>query len=223
ITLPPANKYYGSFKFGRDNNDLIDIISHPFSEDIIDSLSLHFSKNVFIYSENEFTENENNLIIKFARLMDLNLRCRSKNYLNERIKNEIPLAFISYDSNDRKIAQPLAEQLRRLNCSVWYDEYSLKPAQSLRLSIEEGIKKCKRCILILSPNYFANEGWANIEFTSIFNKEVIEKNNIIIPIWYNVEPKDIYNFCPSLVDRIAIKWNDDVVQVSKKIANALDN
>jgi hypothetical protein len=37
--------------------------------------------------------------------------------------------------------------------TVWYDEFSLKVGDSLRESIEKGIKECKKCILILTQNY----------------------------------------------------------------------
>ena len=47
--------------------------------------------------------------------------------------------FISHESEDKKeIARPLAEALRQAGLRVWYDEFVLKPGDSLSLKIREG-------------------------------------------------------------------------------------
>ena len=52
---------------------------------------------------------------------------RSVDYMNERNKWEKPRAFISHDSRDKTtIAEPIAVQLQRLMCPVWYDQFSLR-------------------------------------------------------------------------------------------------
>ena len=58
-------------------------------------------------------------------------------------------------------------------CPVWYDEFALKVGNNLRTSIEAGIKKCKKCILVLSKNFFSNSGWTKKEFDSIFKSRGI--------------------------------------------------
>lgn len=35
-----------------------------------------------------------------------------------------------------------------------YHEFSLKVGDKLRESIEKGLKDCRKCILVLSPNFF---------------------------------------------------------------------
>jgi hypothetical protein len=49
--------------------------------------------------------------------------------------------FISHATEDKdEVARPLAERLRSLGYSVWYDEYSLKVGQSLSEEIARGRK-----------------------------------------------------------------------------------
>lgn len=48
-------------------------------------------------------------------------------------------AFISHASEDKEsLARPLAEKLRDLGFSIWYDEFQLKVGDSLRRSIDKG-------------------------------------------------------------------------------------
>lgn len=82
------------------------------------------------------------------------LQFRDNKFVEERNRFEVPLAFISHDSRDQEqVAKSIAIGLQRLLCPVWYDEFSLKLGDNLRDSIEKGLKECKKCILVLSPNY----------------------------------------------------------------------
>ena len=105
--------------------------------------------------------------------------------------------------------------------TVWYDEFSLKVGDSLRESIEKGIKECKKCILILTPNYLSNSGWTKQEFNSIFTREIIEKKNIVLPIWDKVTKQEVFNYSPNLADRFAARWNEGQLQVASKVARAI--
>lgn len=102
-----------------------------------------------------------------------------------------------------------------------YDEYALKPGDSSSESIDKGIKECKKCILIISPNFIANDGWTQKEFKSIVTKEMIEKQKVIIPIWVNVTPKDVYDYDAALADTFAINWNKGTDSVCNQLASVL--
>jgi len=91
--------------------------------------------------------------------MQMNL-IRDGSYTAKRSRLEIPLAFISHDSRDKDgLVRDLASTLQKMLCPVWYDEYSLIAGQSLRESIEKGLRECKKCVLVLSPSFLANGGW----------------------------------------------------------------
>jgi hypothetical protein len=110
-----------------------------------------------------------------------------------------PMAFISHDSRDKETtARPLAVSLSQTLCPVWYDEFSLNVGDSLREKIEKGLKECKRCILILTPNFLSNTGWTKKEFDSIFTRELLENENLVLPIWSGVTAKDVFEYSPAL-------------------------
>ena len=51
-----------------------------------------------------------------------------------------------------------------------------------------------------------NLGWTKKEFDSIFTRELIYNQRIILPIWHNVSKEQIYEFSPALADTVALKW-----------------
>ena len=122
----------------------------------------------------------------------MSLVIRDHQYMEERNKFEKPLGFVCHDSRDKEeIAKPLAVALLGMRCPVWYDEFSLKVGDSLRASVEKGLKECKRCVLIITKNFLSNEGWTKREFDSIFTRELIERSNVILPVWHEVSPEDV--------------------------------
>ena len=141
--------------------------------------------------------------------------------IENRTKIGEPFAFISYDSNDKEIASHIAIGLTEMNYPVWYDEYSLKVGDSLIESIQSGIKECNKCILILSKDYLQNEGWAKVEFTSIFTREILEGTNLILPVWVGVRKNEIYDYFPSLADKVAAKWNSGKDVVLEQLHQAI--
>ncbi len=183
-----------------------------------------FTGRIYIYSEDCISKNDKEYIFKRAKELGQSIVIREQQYADERNKYEKPLAFISHDSRDKEdIAGPLAIQLQKFMCPVWYDEYSLKVGQSLREQIEKGLKECKKCILILTPNYLSNKGWGKKEFDSVFTRELLEKQNVVLPVWHNVSPADIYEYSPSLADRVALHWVTGIEEVARKLKHAVES
>lgn len=141
---------------------------------------------------------------------------------NQRSQIGEPFAFISHDSRDKlEVASYIAVGLTDMECPVWYDEYSLKVGDNLRESIEKGLKECNKCIIILSSNFISNKGWTKVEFESIFTREIKERKLIFLPIWYEVDEDEIYEYSPSLLNRVGIKWNLGKDKVIKKLHQAI--
>lgn len=135
---------------------------------------------------------------------------------------EQPLAFISHDSRDNnRIARPLADKLIEMRCPVWYDEYSLQVGDPLRQSIEDGIRKCRTCILVVSPNFLTNKGWTAKEFNAVFTREILEKEDLVLPIWCNVTPQDVFEYSPTLADRLALDWSLGIDEVAYRLKQAI--
>jgi hypothetical protein len=172
------------------------------------SKTLVFTKRVFIYSEGELPKGELETLKKNWESRGVHVCFRGELYLNNRNAIEKPLAFISHDSRDKDdVARELAVGLTKMMCPVWYDEFSLKVGDSLREKIEMGIKECKKCVLVLSQNFLTNSGWTKKEFDSIFTRELIDEKKLILPVWYGVTKKDVYNYSPSLADVVAVNWS----------------
>ena len=182
------------------------------------------SHRIFIYHEGDLTSGQIQELSSFADSYWQSLTLRGIPYATIRFRQDQPLAFICHDSRDKDLlARPIAVGLEELGCRVWFDEFSLKVGDSLREKIEAGIKMSRKCILILSGNFFSNEGWTKTEFNAIFTKGIFEKQNVLLPVWYDVTVKQIYEYSPTLADRIAARWATGCDNVVRQLAAALRN
>lgn len=179
-------------------------------ENPINTSDMIFTKRIYIYDENSRASQYDKEVQEQAAKNGHFLQIRRINYAENRNKLEKPYAFISHDSRDKElIAKPIVHGLTKLACPVWYDEYSLQIGDSLRESIEKGIKETNKCILILTPNFLKNPGWTKTEFNSVFTKDILKQQRSILPIWFNVSKEQIYEYSPMLLDTVALVWPDE--------------
>ena len=76
---------------------------------------------------------------------------------------------------------------------------------------------------LTSPQFPAsNTGWSKREYNSIFTREIVEKQKVILPIWHEVSAKDVYKYSPILADRVALPWALGVEKVARKLLAAID-
>jgi TIR domain len=112
--------------------------------------------------------------------------------------------FISHATEDKKsVAKPLADALASFGLRVWYDEFTLKPGDSLSRSIDRGLALTKYGVVILSPAFFA-KSWPEYELRGLIARE-LGTTKVIIPVWHNVERDEVLRFSPPLADKLAIK------------------
>jgi hypothetical protein len=188
-----------------------------------DARELVFTGQIYLYSERPVPDELKARMHAEAKGVGHNLTFRSVEYMNYRNEWEKPRAFISHDSRDKaSIAESIALQLQKFMCPVWYDQFSLRVGDSLRESIEGGLKECHKCILVLTPNFLSNKGWSKQEYDSIFTREVVEKQRVILPVWHEISAQDVYQFSPILADRVAVQWSLGVEEVAKKLLQAID-
>lgn len=188
------------------------------------SETLQFTKQIKLYLDSSINGSIRASLVKEALGKGFYLSIYDRKYAADQSRNERPLAFISHDSRDKDdIVRDLASELTKLKCRVWYDEYSLKVGDSLRASIEKGLKESHKCILILSPHFLSNTGWARAEFDSIFTREILEKENVIFPIWHNVDSKAVYDYSPRMSDRFALASTLGAPEIAKRLALAIKN
>jgi hypothetical protein len=183
---------------------------------------LQFTGRLFVYTQAPVPPDTQTELMELGSHKGVKLVLRDGTYMNRRSELQVPMAFISHDSRDKDpFVRDLANTLQKMLCTVWYDEYSLVAGQSLRASIEKGLKECKKCVLVLSPNFIGNEGWTKAEFDSIFTREILEKQNVIVPVWLGVTKEDVYEYSPRLLDKVGIPATLGVEEVCRRILRAL--
>ena len=124
--------------------------------------------------------------------------------------------FISHASEDKDdIARPLAEALMREDFQVWFDEYSLMVGDSLKESIEEGIRTCDFGIVLLSHHFFSKP-WPRAELNALFGREM-GRQRLILPIWHKIDRKHIDSHSPFLLDKLALNSEEGVEELVRKI------
>ncbi len=188
----------------------------------IHTKTLQFCGRIYIYSNSHMSKDDVNKLFEQSKKLGFYVQYFGPEWAEERSALDKPLAFVSYDSRDRElIAQPLVLKLSGLGVSVWFDEFSLKVGDSLREKIERGLKETKKCILIVTPYFLSNEGWTKAEFNSVFTREILEKSSVILPVWDKVTVKEVYKYSPSLSNKVALKWEEGVEVVAKKLSNVI--
>lgn len=160
-----------------------------------------FSGRVNMYMDEYVDESAKTALKEYGRARGVLLNLRDKAHSDFQTKHETPWAFISHDSRDKDaVARPLAEKLSSMMCPVWYDEYSIGVGDSVRESIDRGIRDAKKCIVVLSPNFLTNPGWTKQEFNGAMGKHVDSGGEAILPIWHDVSKEEVFEYSPMLAD-----------------------
>jgi transcriptional regulator with XRE-family HTH domain len=129
--------------------------------------------------------------------------------------------FICHASEDKEdFVRPLAERLRLQHLQVWYDEFSLSIGDSLTEKIDEGLKKSRFGIVVLSPSFF-KKPWAKRELKGLTAREMAEKADLILPIWHRVTLSEVLEFSPPLADKKAASSGDGINVVLREITKKL--
>lgn len=194
---------------------------HGYSEQA-SSETLMFTNRIFLYLDYQLSQEDRTSITQIGKSQGFHVLVRDREYAAKKSTLEKPLAFISHDSKDKDdLVRELAQELSKLTCPVWYDEYSLRVGSSLRGSIETGLKETQNCIVVLSPHFLSNEGWGKAEFDSIFTREIIEKDNVMLPIWHNVTAEQVYEYSPRLADKVGLNSSVGIKELARKLANEI--
>ncbi|HEX6428397.1 MAG TPA: toll/interleukin-1 receptor domain-containing protein [Niastella sp.] len=129
--------------------------------------------------------------------------------------------FLSHASEDKEdFVRPLATKLKENNIKAWYDEFEIQWGDSIRESIDEGLKKSKFAIIVLSKNYF-KKSWTSNELNGYFTNDSIEARRIL-PIWYNVTKDDVANYSQILADRLGANPNEGIEGIIQKVKKRLN-
>ena len=111
--------------------------------------------------------------------------------------------FICHASEDKEsFVRPLAEALQKENVEVWYDEFSLKLGDSIRQSIDKGLRQSRFGVIVLSRSFFAKR-WPQYELDRLVEREMRGEDRVILPVWHDIRHRDVMEYAPSLAGRKA--------------------
>lgn len=116
-----------------------------------------------------------------------------------------PAAFLSHSTTDADVARKLARDLRAHGVDVWYAEWELRPGDSLRRRIDEGIDRATHFLVLLTAASLTSE-WVQTELDAGMVNRISGKCRLIpiilglsgdqVPatlrgvVWVSLEPYD---------------------------------
>lgn len=130
--------------------------------------------------------------------------------------------FVCHASEDKQtLVDPVARALQRLGVKVWYDAFTLKPGDSLRRKVDEGIRDSRFGVVVLSTA-FLQKNWPQHELDGLVSGDIAGFSGII-PIWFRVGKATVYGYSPTLADKkaILVRGTPDPVRVAMEIVDAV--
>lgn len=126
--------------------------------------------------------------------------------------------FVSHAWEDRDIARLLSESLQKAGLEVWFSGLELNPGDNLRRSIDLGTANSRYGVVIFSPAFLNLEKyWTQYELDALVQVENIDGRKTLLPIWLNVDAKDLRQVSPALAGRLAILWSEGLDSVVQQI------
>ena len=130
-----------------------------------------------------------------------------KNEFLETVSGDEPEydVFVSHAWEDKAdFVEAFVQALKNREIKVWYDKSKIKWGDSMRARIDDGLRKSKFGVAILSPNYIA-EGkyWTKAELDGLFQMESIN-GKTLLPIWHNLTKKQVMDYSPILASKLAM-------------------
>ena len=113
--------------------------------------------------------------------------------------------FVSHAWEDKEsFVEEFVEALRKLGAKVWYDKTQMKWGDSMREKIDDGLKKSRFGVVVLSPNYIADgKYWTKAELDGLFQMESVN-GKTLLPIWHELTKKEVLNFSPIIANKKAM-------------------
>jgi len=172
-----------------------------------------------LYTKSKFSSADE--AFSFHTGIMMRMMARDFKYSNKPPKNVGYDAFISHASEDKDtIVRPLSRILGSMGFYIWYDEFELKVGDSLRQSIDKGLINSKFGIVILSQSFFS-KNWPQYELNGLTARE-IEGKKVILPVWHEVDKKDVLKFSPTLADKVALNTKSmDLKKMARELAKVL--
>jgi small GTP-binding protein len=124
--------------------------------------------------------------------------------------------FLSYSSGDKAVVRKVAERLRADGLKVWFDEWVLKPGDSIPAKIEEGLERSGVLVLCMSANAFGSD-WAQLEAGTFRFRDPLNQERRFIPLRLDDAP-----IKGALAQFLYINWRPDPAGREQEYAKLLE-
>lgn len=113
--------------------------------------------------------------------------------------------FVSHAWEDKEgFVDEFVAELEKLDIKVWYDKQRIKWGDSMRARIDNGLKKSKFGIAVISPDYIADgKYWTKAELDGLFQLESVN-GKMLLPIWHNITKQQVMNYSPIIASKLAM-------------------
>jgi TIR domain len=125
--------------------------------------------------------------------------------------------FISHASEDKAgFVRELVALLEQHGLKVWFDEAELQVGDSLVQSIEDGLRRSRFGVVVLSRAFFAKR-WPRAELDSLASREISSGDRVVLPIWLDVGEAEVRQYSPLLADKLALRSEEGVQAIAAKL------
>ena len=110
--------------------------------------------------------------------------------------------FVSHAWEDKEsFVDEFVVELEKFQIKVWYDRQRIKWGDSMRERIDDGLRKSKFGIVVISPDYIADgKYWTKAELDGLFQLESIN-GKMLLPIWHNITKQQVMNYSPIIASK----------------------
>jgi len=94
-------------------------------------------------------------------------------------------AFLSHASEDRLFAKQIAEHLVANGIDTFFDQWEMRPGDSIRQKIDQGLEDCTHFILLATANSI-DKPWVKTEIDGVYRRK-IEGQCRLIPLRHKLK------------------------------------
>ncbi len=95
--------------------------------------------------------------------------------------------FISHNKSDKEVARLLAIALVEQGNNVWFDEWAIRPGDSITGGIEKGLSEADIFVIVWSANA-KSSNWVDTEIKAYLRRRIDNQSLRIVPIMVDNTP-----------------------------------
>lgn len=124
--------------------------------------------------------------------------------------------FISHVAEDKtEVTDSLAALLREVGLRVWYSSDQLVLGESIIDVVEQGLKRSRYAIVVLSKAY-TKSPWAIYELYTLIARRN-KRKAIVIPVWHEITSAEIKQLFPYIVDTYGLTTRKGIDYLGERL------